>query len=261
MLKFGPANAKLQRLESITGRKVWQFSLLSGHSCPFAHACLSKAVEIDGKLRIKDGPHTEFRCFSASEEAIFTTLYKRNKHNFDLLKQTKNQYKLISESLPCAAGIVRLHVSGDMYSQSYFDSWCKVATDHPNIHFYGYTKSINYWLSAKQRNLIPNNLILTASFGGRQDNLIKEHNLRHCAVIADVETCQNIQKLKSYNVVPSGVYEGYPIDHTDEHACLTEHKDTNFALLIHAIQPAKSEASRALEVLGGKNGISSYNRK
>ena len=77
MLKWSKANAKTERLNESCwaiakhldgGRKVYSLDLLSGYSCPFAEQCLSKAVEVDGKRTIKDGPKTEFRCFSASQE-------------------------------------------------------------------------------------------------------------------------------------------------------------------------------------------------
>ena len=53
------------------GRKIYSLDLLSGHSCPFANECLSKAVTVDysGKRKVVDGPNTKFRCFSASQEA------------------------------------------------------------------------------------------------------------------------------------------------------------------------------------------------
>ena len=52
MLKFSNANAKIEALknddelsEYLTDkRKVYSLDLLSGYSCPFAQACLSKAA-------------------------------------------------------------------------------------------------------------------------------------------------------------------------------------------------------------------------
>ena len=66
MLKFSNANAKIEALkndaelaEFLTDkRKVYSLDLLSGYSCPFAEACLSKAVvQPNGKRKIRDG-HT-----------------------------------------------------------------------------------------------------------------------------------------------------------------------------------------------------------
>ena len=84
MLKFSNANAKIEALkndaelsEYLTDkRKVYSLDLLSGYSCPFAEACLSKAVvQPNGKRKIQDGHKTQFRCFSASQEVQYTNVY------------------------------------------------------------------------------------------------------------------------------------------------------------------------------------------
>jgi len=75
MLSFSEANAKIEALKEVEElkpylegkRKVYSFDLLSGYSCPFAEKCLSKAVLINGKRKIKDGPKTKLRCLSASQ--------------------------------------------------------------------------------------------------------------------------------------------------------------------------------------------------
>ena len=93
-MKFSKANAKIEALSKVPElakylegkRKVYSFDLLSGYSCPFADKCLSKATMIDGKRKIKDGPNTEFRCFSASQEVQYTNTYNSRKANFDALR-------------------------------------------------------------------------------------------------------------------------------------------------------------------------------
>ena len=45
---------------------------------------------------------------------------------------------------------------------------------------------------------------------------------------------------------------GLEIDHDDSHACYPSLKKQNFALLIHGIQPAGSEAGKAVRELNGK---------
>jgi hypothetical protein len=52
--------------------------------------------------------------------------------------------KLISESLPPEATIVRIHVSGDFYSEAYFLAWIDVAKQRPDVKFYAYTKSLHF---------------------------------------------------------------------------------------------------------------------
>lgn len=43
--------------------------------------------------------------------------------------------------------VVRIHESGDFYSQEYFDKWLQIANDCadlPNVHFMAYTKSLPF---------------------------------------------------------------------------------------------------------------------
>ena len=92
LLKFGRGNAKLDELAKQFECDVLTFSLLSGWTCPFAHECLSKVhVGKNGRRFVVDGPHTKFRCFSASQEALYTNVYESRKHNTDLLKACKGE--------------------------------------------------------------------------------------------------------------------------------------------------------------------------
>lgn len=139
-LTFAVGNAKL-------GKEIATFSLPSGYTCPSAHLCLSKADRVTGK--ISDGKETEFRCFSASQEAVFPAVRLSRWNNFEALKAFGADYSgianLIEKSLP-KQDIVRLHVAGDFYSQAYFDAWIEVAKNNPTKTFYTYTKSLSYWI-------------------------------------------------------------------------------------------------------------------
>lgn len=231
-LKFLKGNAKL-------AKNIFTFSIPAGHTCPFALDCLSKADKKTGKL--KDGKNTLFRCFSASAEALYEVVRNARFHNWELLKKAKTKdgmAKLILASLPEKAQIIRIHVAGDFFNQTYFDAWLKVAQTKKDVIFYAYTKSLSYWV--ERLDEIPANFKLTASKGGRQDNLISEYNLK----FAEVVFTEGEAKEK-----------GLQIDHTDS---LAYSYDKPFALLLHGTQPAGSKASRALQLLRkeGKTGYS-----
>ena len=230
LLKFGKGNAKL-------GKDVWTFSLPSGYACPMAHACLSKADKVTGK--ITDGKATEFRCFSASQESLYPSVRKARWYNFGALRGlTQTQMtSLIELSLPSKAEIVRVHVAGDFFSQAYFDAWMAVARNNPDVLFYAYTKSLPYWIA--RLGTIPENFVLTASEGGRKDNLIAEYGLRSARVVYSVQEAANLN---------------LEIDHDDSHAMK---QGPSFALLIHGIQPAGSKAASAKRLLQGEG---SYGR-
>jgi hypothetical protein len=220
-LVFGRGNAKLSTA-------IVTFSLPAGHSCPFALDCLSKANRLDGK--ITDGKATVFRCFAASQEALFSNVRRSRWDNYELLKAAGSVEKmmaLIQASLPKGYTYVRVHVSGDFYSEKYFLAWLNIALNNPLMVFYGYTKATPFLVKFKQ--YIPRNFRFTASKGGTRDNLISKHRLKSAEVVFSVKEAAD---------------KGLEIDHDDQHAITS---DKSFALLIHGTQPAGSAAGKAWE--------------
>ena len=247
-MKFSPANAKLVKLYKnrhlkkwlTNNRKIYSFDLLSGHSCPFAKDCLAKVVlQDDGKKKLVDGPDTEYRCFSASQEVIFPGVYNSRSGNFEALrgKNTEEIFTLLSEALPKNAGIIRIHVAGDFFSPDYFKAWVGLAILNPEILFYAYTKSLSYWVA--NIDLIPENMVLTASRGGRLDRMIDDYGLRSVKVVLSQYQARKLR---------------LPIDHDDSHAAIPAKSDKDFALLIHGVQKAGSKAGEAIKKLR-KNGV------
>lgn len=234
MLKFMAGNAKLSK-------SILTFSLPAGWTCPFAHACLSKADPETGHLQ--DGPEAEFRCYSAMTEAYGLSVRRARWYNLELLKAAKTKGKmaeLILGSLPTLASYVRLHVAGDFYKQSYFDTWLMVATVRPETLFYGYTKALSFWL--KRRSLVPENFVLTASYGGTEDHLITEHQLRYAKVVFSPEEAEELN---------------LQLDHDDS---LAMSNGPSFGLLLHGQQGKGTPALAALQDLQVR-GIHGYNRK
>lgn len=250
-MKFSPANAKIKALANVAAlqpylankRKVYSFDLLSGHNCPYARDCKSMVVVEDSKRKVVDGPHTDFRCFSASQEALFTNVYNLRKENTKILEIAGKQgSQAVADTLqaimPKNAGIIRIHVGGDFKTKTYFNGWIELAKRRPDVLFYAYTKSLPFWLSAK----IPDNFVLTASKGGMKDELIGQHNLRQAIVVESEKQAADL---------------GLEIDHTDELAANPEKRNQNFALLVHGIQPKGSKWAKAVQSL---KGVGSYSR-
>ena len=237
-LRFSLGNAKLDFWTVI-------FGLPAGHSCSFAHLCLSKADKITGK--ITDGKNTEFRCFAASSEARSTELRKKRWNNFELVRKLRTVEEIksliinsmIAERVDNAPKY-RVHDSGDFISQNYFDAWMEVAKAYPKSLFYAYTKALTYWVN--RLDSIPKNFILNASMGGRNDELIAKHKLKYVKVVYSLEEAEAL---------------GLEIDHDDSHAYSKSKK--NFSLLIHSTQPAGSPASKANELLK-KAKLNGYSR-
>ena len=234
-LRFGKGNAKLDK-------RVATFSLPAGKTCPGAQDCKSMAIESGGKRTIKDGPKVKFRCFAASQEVLYRNTFNSRAFNLaELLKHKRNPSKmaeLISGSLPPKAKYVRVHVSGDFFSQTYFSAWIQVANKHPDVLFYAYTKSLRFWVN--RLGFIPRNLVLTASVGGKYDLLIHAHGLRYAQVVYSEAEAKKL---------------GLAIDHDDT---LAMGSGGSFGLLLHGTQPGGSKASKAMGVLrkAGKPGYS-----
>jgi hypothetical protein len=242
MVKFSEANSKLKKMGGIT----YSFDILSGWSCPFAEECLSKVYRIDDRSKLVDGPKTKFRCFSASQEALLPNVYNLRKRNFDAVRQAAMQSPfhvadILDSVLPKQVNRVRIHVGGDFFNNNYFMGWLWMAARNPSVVFYAYTKSLNLWIN--NREIIPDNFILTASKGGRLDHLIEQHKLRHSVVVFSEQEANQL---------------GLEIDVDDSFAADPARKNESFALLIHGVQPAGSEASKAVRKLKGKG---SYGKK
>ena len=95
-------------------------------------------------------------------------------------------------------------------------AWCEIARQKPDVIFYAYTKSLNFWVN--NINDIPKNLRLIASRVGRFDNLIDEHNLLNALVVYSVDMAKRLNLAIDY----------------DEQLAITS--PVNFALLIHGTQ-------------------------
>lgn len=223
-LMFGLSNAKLKK------RLINTFSLPSGYACPGAKDCLSKANRQTGK--ITDGKEIKYRCFSAQEEAFKSSMRAARWRNFEILKEHPDTLcmagKIVS-ALPLTTDITRIHIGGDYYNQEYFDAWLVAARLRPNMLFYSYTKSLNYWVNRIKQ--IPSNFSLVASRGGKHDHLIEEYNLCSAKVVYHPDAADALS---------------LEIDHDDTHAMRATE---SFALLIHGVQPKGSVMAEAIKTL------------
>lgn len=240
LLKFSTGNAKLSK------RLI--FSLPAGYTCPNAGVCKTFSDRVTGKIQdlpqVNNTDAPSYRCFAASSEARSPQCRKARWHNWDLLKETMiltedpiHKIAAIQELITASINakdpkhkieLVRIHESGDYWSELYFLAWLRVARMDPTRKYYGYTKQLQVWLN--NMNEIPENFYLTASYGGNLDPMLSTnaHKFKRisCVVYSELEASR----------------QGLSIDHDDSH-CFG---DKPFALLIHGTQPKGSAASIAL---------------
>ena len=125
---------------------------------------------------------------------------------------------------------MRVHVGGDYFSKNYLQAWIEVAKRNPAKVFFSYSKSLHLF----KQFALPENLVLTASRGGKHDDLIDLHGWKEALVVYSEQ---------------EAIDKGLEIDHDDTHAAFGEE---NFALLIHGTQPKGSAASQALQAIKRK---------
>lgn len=179
---------------------VYEWNLPTGTTCPFAKECKVIVDRHTGKFNIKRG---EYKCYAASAER-FPAVREHRWSNFEMVLAG------IEPTIPKDCKAIRIHSSGDFFNQKYFDMWLTIADKYWWIEMWAYTKSLSYWVN--RINDIPKNLILTASYGGSQDQLIEEHNLKNVIVYPSIDK------------VPAD----RPIDNNDDYARI---ENINFALL------------------------------
>ena len=248
LLKFSKGNGKL--------RNRLIFSLPAGYSCPHAGICKTFADRVTGS--ITDLPQMtgvtaerDFRCFAAMSE-VRPNVREARWHNWDLLRETMylngNQTTLLRDLIDLSLltqppkQMIRIHESGDFWTENYMKAWIMVAQSRPSQKFYAYTKSLGMWLALK--DLIPSNFYLTASHGGTLDYLIPKHPDVFKRVSHVVYTEEQAAELD------------LEIDHDDSH-CFG---DKPFALLVHGSQPAGSEAMQAISQRKKEGGFVGYGK-
>ena len=226
LLKMSKKNKKL--------KKTLIFDISAGRSCPMASECHSYAVmNNNGKLTVKDGDNTIFRCYAASQEAQYKNVYNARKYNLDLiLESLKGEYgfyrtyELINDSIQKHKtrniNKVRIHSSGDFFNGEYLRCWFAVARLNPLMKFYCYSKSLHLFGTNVS---IPENFFLTASMGGLRDDLIHKGYFKRWAIVVNSEA-EAIKKGIEHMGKP------YKID-KDDSSCF---KPDPFALLIHGTQ-------------------------
>jgi hypothetical protein len=226
LLKFGHGNAKLPNT-------TMTFALPAGHTCPGALHCLAKVDPATGTLR--DGPHTVFRCSSASEE-VRPSVRASRWHNWRLIQplDTPELIELLDLSLRAQVRTyterVRWFTSGDCPTATLRDALVAMAQRHERLLFYLYSKNLPLWLERGRPLALPDNLRLTASWGGRYDFLLADGLFLRTARVVNTQE-------EAYAL-------GLPVDTTDAlaYSPIPQH----FAHLVHGTQPKGSEAGRAI---------------
>ena len=154
-LKWTMGNAKLVKTSGEAYRVLGfgipaDYSFDGGNTCPAANACRGVCYAKQGRYIMAGVKNARMHNFNASRDyASFVSSAIA-----DLTRLVKRY------------NVVRLHDSGDFYSQEYLNAWKAIANAFPNTIFYAYTKSLHLDIESDK----PANLRIVQSLGGKYDD-------------------------------------------------------------------------------------------
>jgi hypothetical protein len=130
-------------------------------------------------------------CYARSGTYNFSNVKAAHTRNLELILDNPIGWKLrLNAELKTkryqGGKSVRIHDSGDFFSDAYFEIWLEIANDNPNVFFYAYTKEV----AMVKRYELPKNFVIIFSMGGTQDHLVDKENDRHADVFPSLEALQ-----------------------------------------------------------------------
>lgn len=166
-------NAKLQKTSGGTFGRVIGWGIPADHNFTLdgvQHNTCPGALGCRGACYAKQGSYTWKATVAARKRALDCTL--TDTFVADAIADIKRMR---------GVGVVRIHDSGDYYSQEYLDKWIAIAQAFPDIIFYSYTKS-----ATLDFNAAPSNFRVTFSLAGKHDALV-DMSKSHARIFATVE--------------------------------------------------------------------------
>lgn len=164
-LKWSTNNAKLKKLDTAS------FSLPAFRSadgfkvCPKAGGCASL-------------------CYARQGRYVIPGVQASREYNLRIIRDSVERFTAyaIEDLRQIRQRTIRVHDSGDFFSQAYLDSWFTIARQFPEKRFYAYTKSLHL-----DRSQCPENFQLVQSAGGQLDDAIdlRQSHSRIFATVAD----------------------------------------------------------------------------
>tara|TARA_R100001082_G_scaffold23430_1_gene11407 strand:- start:252 stop:974 length:723 start_codon:yes stop_codon:yes gene_type:complete len=171
-MKFSKNNTKLKKTVKIIKKLdldlprrylVWGLPAFKAQGvtmCPGAGACAGPCFARSGHYLFNRRKENEWDNYITTQMPQFISMMNHELRN---LKPT----------------LIRIHDSGDFYSDTYFMQWLLVARMNPSHYFYAYTKSweeTRHWRYLHANDLQPDNFQLVYSYGGKHDDKLTAYN-------------------------------------------------------------------------------------
>ena len=130
-------------------------------------------------------------CYARSGTYNFSNVKKAHTRNLELIVDDpegwKNQLTNELKAKRYQGGkSVRIHDSGDFFTEQYFLLWLDIAKENPHVFFYAYTKEV----AMVKKHQLPDNFVIIFSMGGTQDHLVDKEKDRHADVFPSIEALE-----------------------------------------------------------------------
>lgn len=151
-LKWSFSNRKVTKLDAVSFGIPAFKSETGFKTCPKAGACAAV-------------------CYARQGTYTWKTVQNAREFNLKRIRADIGRFIVdASEDLKkIKQSIIRVHDSGDFFSQEYLDAWMGLALLHPNKTFYAYTKSLHLDFKG-----LPDNFKIIQSEGGTMDKKINK---------------------------------------------------------------------------------------
>lgn len=103
-------------------------------------------------------------CFAMKAQTVYPSVLPSRETKLVASQQADFVQRATESIAILGTPYVRIHESGEFYSQEYVDSWAAIATALPNVQFLAYTKRLAEWDFSALRAL-PNVIIISSLFG------------------------------------------------------------------------------------------------
>lgn len=165
-------NRKLVKTSKLSGFRVVNFgipaykSITGKVTCPFADECIKYCYARKGAFKWPNAINAYENRFRVARSPDFESLMNAS------ITLNNPHY-------------VRVHDSGDYFSEKYMDRWFNIMRANPGIKFYSYTNSV--LLIKTYDKGIPDNFDNILSTDGKQRKYVDKSRDRHAVIFKTVE--------------------------------------------------------------------------
>ena len=163
-------NSKLKKTSKELNKRVFNFGITAYKSvtgkiiCPFAKDCIKY-------------------CYAQKGAYSWSNVKPAFERRYELTKTLSFVPLMIDEIKKKKADFIRIHDSGDFYSPLYVQKWISIAEALPNVNFYAYTKSHDFFRGLD----LPSNLDIIFSEGSKLDKKLNKNTERHASIFNSKE--------------------------------------------------------------------------